>query len=159
RGILSDMRPFPPTARSRRTAKGKESRAISVGSDYVRRYPIGAEVMPKGGVHFRVWAPKSEGVQIQLSEGLQFSSGADKLLEMEAEEGGYFSVHVPKASAGMLYKFKLNEGLFSDPASRFQPEGPHGPSQIVDHREFTWTDEKWRGVPRDGQIFYEMHIG
>jgi malto-oligosyltrehalose trehalohydrolase len=78
---------------------------------------------------------------------------------MKGEEHGYFSVYVPKASAGMLYKFKLKEGLFPDPASRFQPEGPHGPSQIVEHREFTWTDDKWQGINRNGQIFYEMHIG
>src|SRR5690349_11873315 len=122
------MRTSPLTARSRPTAKRKESPAVSFGSDYVRRYPIGAEVMSKGGLHFRVWAPKSGGVQIQLSEGLEFSSVAHKLIEMEAEERCYFSVYVPQASAGMLYKFKLKAGLFPDPASRFQPEGPHGPS-------------------------------
>jgi len=116
-------------------------------------------MLPAGGVHFRVWAPKSERVELQLSEGAEFSSASTKLVEMKQEEQGYFSASVPKATAGMLYKFKLKEGLFPDPASRFQPEGPHGPSQIVDHREFTWTDDKWRGVPRDGQIFYEMHIG
>jgi maltooligosyltrehalose trehalohydrolase len=124
-----------------------------------RRYPIGAEMLPSGGAHFRVWAPKCERVELQLSEGAKISSGASKLIEMKQEEHGYFSVSAPKTSVGMRYKFKLKEGLFPDPASRFQPEGPHGPSQIVDHREFTWTDEKWRGVPRDGQIFYEMHIG
>jgi maltooligosyltrehalose trehalohydrolase len=81
------------------------------------------------------------------------------MIEMEEEGHGYFSAYVPAALPGMTYKFKLKEGLFPDPASRFQPEGPHGPSQIVDGRQFKWTDEKWRGVPRNGQIFYEMHIG
>jgi maltooligosyltrehalose trehalohydrolase len=94
-----------------------------------------------------------------MSEGAEFSSTTSTLVEMKREEQGYFSVYVPKASAGTLYKFKLQEGLFPDPASRFQAEGPHGPSQIVDSREFRWTDEKWGGVTRDGQIFYEMHIG
>jgi len=79
--------------------------------------------------------------------------------ELQAEGGGYFSAHVSGAQAGMLYKFKLNGGSFPDPASRFQPEGPHGPSQIVDPRHFKWTDHDWRGVHCDGQIIYELHIG
>jgi maltooligosyltrehalose trehalohydrolase len=79
--------------------------------------------------------------------------------ELQAESGGYFSAHVPGARVGMLYKFKLSDGSFPDPASRFQPEGPHGPSQIIDPGQFKWTDHNWRGVHRDGQIIYEMHIG
>src|SRR5262249_22070617 len=109
------MKTSPPISRSRRGAKRKESQAISSGSDYVRRYPIGAEVMPNGGVHFRVWAPKCERVELVLSEGAEFSPTTSKLVEMKQEEQGYFSVFVPKLSAGMLYKFKLNEGLFPDP--------------------------------------------
>jgi maltooligosyltrehalose trehalohydrolase len=98
-------------------------------------------------------------VEVQLSEDAEFSSAASKLIEMDQEEQGYFSANVPDALPGMLYKFKLKEGSFPDPASRFQPDGPHGPSQIVDGRKFQWTDEKWAGVPRDGQVLYEMHIG
>jgi maltooligosyltrehalose trehalohydrolase len=79
--------------------------------------------------------------------------------ELQAESGGYFSAHVPGTRVGMLYKFKLSDGSFPDPASRFQPEGPHGPSQIIDPGQFKWTDHNWRGVHRDGQIIYEMHIG
>lgn len=59
----------------------------------------------------------------------------------------------------MLYKYKLDSGSFPDPASRFQPEGPHGPSQIVDPSQFRWTDSKWKGPSRAGQVIYEMHIG
>ncbi|HLP76688.1 MAG TPA: malto-oligosyltrehalose trehalohydrolase, partial [Candidatus Paceibacterota bacterium] len=73
--------------------------------------------------------------------------------------GGYFSAHIPEAGPGMLYKFQLDSGAFPDPASRFQPEGPHGPSQIVDAARFRWTDQEWRGVSREGQIICEMHIG
>src|SRR5262245_57084572 len=121
------MKTSVPMARSRATAKKKESRPSDFTSEYVRRYPIGAELMPSGGVHFRVWAPKCERVEVQLSEGSELSS-AGKLIEMDQEEQGYFSVHIPNAAAGMLYKFKLKEGLFPDPTSRFQPDGPHGPS-------------------------------
>ncbi len=49
--------------------------------------------------------------------------------------------------------------LYPDPASRFQPKGPHGPSQVVDPRKFKWTDEGWGGVNIAGQVIYEMHIG
>jgi maltooligosyltrehalose trehalohydrolase len=153
------MKTSVPTPRLKAAARSKKTPASSFASEHVRRFPIGAEVMQNGGVHFRVWAPKHKRVEVQLSEGAEFSPAASKLIEMEQEEQGYFSVFIPKASAGMLYKFKLMEGLYPDPASRFQPDGPHGPSQIVDHREFTWTDDKWRGLPRDGQIIYEMHIG
>ena len=59
----------------------------------------------------------------------------------------------------MLYKFQLDSGAFPDPVSRFQPEGPQGPSQITDHSTFRWTDADWRGVKREGQVIYEMHIG
>src|SRR5438477_6407197 len=77
---------------------------------------------------------------------------------MEQEPDGYFSVFIPEAAPGMLYKFRLESGEFPDPASRFQPLGPHGPSEIIDPHEFRWTDGKWKGVSREGQVIYEMHI-
>ena len=59
----------------------------------------------------------------------------------------------------MVYKYDLGHGSFPDPASRFQPEGPHGPSQVVDPNAFEWSDKNWQGVTRQGQVVYEMHIG
>ena len=114
-----------------------------------RRLPIGAEVVPGKGVHFRVWAPRSKSVGVEL-EG--------KVEPLEAEGDGYFSGFVKTAAAGQLYKYKLDHGSFPDPASRFQPEGPHGPSQIIDPSTFRWTDSQWKGVP-EAQVIYEMHIG
>jgi len=124
-----------------------------------RRAPIGAELLPEGGVHFRLWAPKCKRVQVQVSSGPRFAAEAMQEFELEPEAGGYFSGHVPAAEAGMLYKFKSRDGAFPDPASRFQPEGPHGPSQIIDPARFRWRDAQWRGVPPQGQVIYEMHIG
>jgi maltooligosyltrehalose trehalohydrolase len=109
--------------------------------------------MLEHGVHFRVWAPASKAVSVQ------FESPSPAPAELEPEPGGYFSGLVPDAAPGMLYKFQLNAGVFPDPASRFQPQGPQGPSQIVDPRAFKWTDAKWKGVSREGQVIYEMHIG
>jgi maltooligosyltrehalose trehalohydrolase len=145
--------------RLKATARGKNSRLTTMPSEYPRRFPIGAEVIPTGGVHFRVWAPKSQKVALQLSDNTDFSAATASTIEMEPQENGYFSACVPDAEPGMSYKFKLKDGSFPDPASRFQPQGPHGPSQIVDGRKFKWTDEKWQGIHRDGQIIYEMHIG
>lgn len=120
-----------------------------------RKVPVGAE-LTDGGVHFRVWAPRSQKVAVQFSS----SNRADtKTISLDPEANGYFSALVPDARVGMRYKFQLDSGTFPDPASRFQPEGPHGPSQIVDPDTFKWTDQTWRGVAREGQVIYEMHIG
>ncbi len=86
-------------------------------------------------------------------------NGQGSVVELKAEADGYFSGYVPNIEAGTLYKFRLDSGEFPDPASRFQPEGPHGPSAIIDPGRFEWTDAGWKGVRRGGQIIYEMHIG
>src|SRR5437588_5003011 len=78
---------------------------------------------------------------------------------LESEGNGYFSGYAAEAMAGMLYKLGLNGGWFPDPASRFQPQGPHGPSEIMDSARFKWSDDEWKGVGRQGQVIYEMHIG
>lgn len=124
---------------------------------FQRRFPIGAEVVPTGGTHFRVWAPNSAFVRVQFGE-----PGLDNTAEeagLEPEGNGYFSGQVVRAVPGMLYRYKLQSGAFPDPASRFQPEGPHGPSQIVDATPFKWTDQGWGGIQRNGQVIYEMHVG
>ncbi len=103
-------------------------------------------------MEFRVWAPKRKRVQV-LIENTSF--------DLRRESGGYFSCIVPSAGAGTLYKFKLDadDYLYPDPASRFQPEGPHGPSQVVDPGTFQWSDGAWPGVQPKSQILYELHIG
>jgi maltooligosyltrehalose trehalohydrolase len=119
---------------------------------FTRRFPVGAEVMPAGGVHFRVWAPKSKSVAVEML-------GESRSSSLHVEGNGYFSGPVAEARVGTLYKLRLDTGSFPDPASRFQPEGPHGASQIVDPHQFKWTDQNWRGVSREGQVIYELHIG
>jgi maltooligosyltrehalose trehalohydrolase len=119
-----------------------------------RHLPIGAEVVPGRGVHFRVWAPNAKAVSAELS-----SDDKAESFDLSAEEGGYFSGLVEPASAGMLYRYRLGKNSFPDPASRFQPEGPHGPSQIVDPGAHKWTDQSWKGPPERGLVIYEMHIG
>jgi maltooligosyltrehalose trehalohydrolase len=122
-----------------------------------RRLPIGAEPVSSGGSHFRVWAPESPFVKVELLS--KTSAQPEQEIELEAEENGYFSGHVAGASTGMLYRYKLKSGPFPDPASRFQPEGPHGFSEIIDPLQFRWTDHDWKGSARRGQVIYEMHVG
>jgi maltooligosyltrehalose trehalohydrolase len=84
-----------------------------------------------------------------------------QLFEMSEDAGGYFSATLPAARPGLLYKFQLDDDdyLYPDPESCFQPEGPHGPSQVTDVHAFHWHDRNWTGVEAQGQICYEMHIG
>src|SRR5688572_13313896 len=118
-----------------------------------RRMPIGAELQPEGGAHFRVWAPRRKRVEVMLER-------TQRPTPLEAEANGYYAGVVADARADDLYRYRLDGGdAFPDPASRFQPEGPHGPSQIVDPGRFEWTDGEWRGVALKGQVIYEMHIG
>jgi maltooligosyltrehalose trehalohydrolase len=119
-----------------------------------RRLAVGAEVS-EGGVHFRVWAPRHSSVAAVLESG-----GAAGEHPLEAERDGYFSGLVKGAATGDRYRFRLGDaGAFPDPASRFQPDGPHGPSQVVDPGAFAWTDSAWKGVSLRGQVIYEMHAG
>src|SRR5690348_15295670 len=112
-----------------------------------RRLPIGADVQQEGRTHFRVWAPRRRKVEVVL-EG-----PARGNFPLQAEEHGYFAGLAP-AVVGTRYRFRLDGGdkLYPDPVSRFQPEGPHGPSQIVDPAAFAWTDQSWRGVRLPGQV-------
>ena len=124
-----------------------------------RRLPLGAEFMSTEGVHFRVWAPKCERIEVVFSAVA--GTPAIAPLELEAEDGGYFAGMASAARADMLYRFRLDgsDQLVPDPASRFQPDGPHGPSQVIDPRQFAWSDSGWRGAALLGQVLYELHIG
>jgi 1,4-alpha-glucan branching enzyme len=86
---------------------------------------------------------------------------AFQTVELNREASGYFSGVVPAAADGTLYRYRLNSGsdLFPDPVSRFRPEGPHRPSQVLDPDRFRWKDSHWLGVALPGQIICEMHIG
>ncbi len=117
-------------------------------------------MQPEGGVSFRVWAGRHERVRVVL-EGMAGVKSGPFAVQLKREENGYFSGLVTEATEGSLYRFRLDEdkGLYPDPASRFQPEGPHGPSQVIDPDRFRWHDEDWGGSGIEGQVFYEMHVG
>jgi maltooligosyltrehalose trehalohydrolase len=113
---------------------------------------LGAQV-ETGGVRFRVWAPKRARVDVVLEE-------SGRSFPLMKDEAGYFSGLVPIATAGMLYRYRLDNGdAYPDPCSRYQPQGPHGPSLIVDPSTYAWRYPDWQGVRMQGQVIYELHVG
>lgn len=86
--------------------------------------------------------------------------GSEEATALTAEPGGYFSGVVEGARVGSRYRFLLDEDIaLADPATRFQPEGPHGPSQVIDAGTFRWTHDEWVGIAPERRVLYEMHIG
>lgn len=117
-----------------------------------RRYPVGAEVHASG-VHFRVWAPSARRLSLIVE-------GPDRTYPLEPEGDGYHSALVGDVGPGTCYRLLLDHrGPFPDPVSRFQPDGPHGPSEVIDPGTFEWSDRDWRGVHAQGQVLYELHVG
>lgn len=115
---------------------------------------LGANQRADGKTIFRVWAPDRRTVEVAL----QTSRGLDHV-PLEKERDGYF-VGSCQAPAGTRYRYRLDCGeAFPDPCSRFQPEGPHGPSEVVDPRAFRWSDSDFGGVSLKGQVLYEVHVG
>ena len=117
-----------------------------------RRLPAGAEPCADGGAHFRVWAPHARTLEVITQPGT--------VVELEREGTGYFSGRANTAAPGVRYQYRLDgHQRHADPASRFQPEGVHGPSEIVDPGAFPWSDAGWRGLGPIGQVIYELHVG
>jgi maltooligosyltrehalose trehalohydrolase len=122
-----------------------------------RKLPVGAEILGDL-VSFRVWAPERQIVRVAVGPS---DEELHKVYDLSKEGNGYFSAEISGPKPGDLYGFRLDdlERIYPDPASRFQPFGPHGYSQIVDPFKFAWSDQDWKGIPKDGQVVYEMHIG
>jgi maltooligosyltrehalose trehalohydrolase len=116
-----------------------------------RRLSAGVELVGDGRADVRVWAPACRTVDFV----------ADAItVPLVGDDGGYFSGSASGVSAGDRYWFLLDGSRRRpDPVSRFQPDGPHGPSMIVDPSRFAWSDGARRGVAREGQVLYEMHVG
>lgn len=127
--------------------------------EFHRRYPIGAELIEDDVTHFRVWAPKAKRLEVVLESSPE-KDATRTFHGLEGEGNGYFSGAV-SAKAGAFYRYRVNDAkhLHPDPASRFQPQGPHRSSCIIDPAHFQWSDQHWQGLGLRGQIIYEMHIG
>src|SRR5688572_27387837 len=119
---------------------------MSPGAELPSRTPwrptLGAWPDPEGCT-FSVWAPDSSEVHIAVEP----PQGRTFTIPMSRTADGTFTVAIPRIRAGDRYRYYLPEkGAFPDPASRYQPEGVHGPSEVVDPSTFPWTDRDWNGI-------------
>jgi len=114
---------------------------------------LGATVLGDGSCRFLVWAPRANSVELRIAWPEK------RRVAMEPAGCGYFRAVVEGVSAGTDYKYCLDgDKERPDPASRYQPNGVHGASRVVDG-DFAWTDSSWRGIPLDKYVFYELHVG
>lgn len=117
------------------------------------RLERGANLAPDGVVDFQVWAPHVKQIAVRLLS-------PERTVFMERNADGVHSTRVSEIVPGSRYLYVLErERARPDPVSRFQPEGVHGPSEIVDPTAFSWTDQRWRGLPLKELIIYELHVG
>ena len=115
---------------------------------------LGASVINQTKTRFKVWCPKARSVSVCLIN-------VDKPpVPLAKAEGGYWEAILSELPAGTTYRYIIDDqNERPDPASRFQPKGVHGPSQIIDPSTFPWTDGNWQGIPLDAYIVYELHTG
>jgi malto-oligosyltrehalose trehalohydrolase len=132
---------------AQRAAESRRSSSI-----HRHNMPFGAQLSARGGVRFRLWAPKHE--QIQLVVGTRGPAAMDRTT------GGWHERIVEDAAPGSRYRFLLPHGTaVPDPASRFQPEDVHGPSEVIDPSAYQWRAVHWAGRPWHEAVIYEIHIG
>ncbi|HEU4950077.1 MAG TPA: malto-oligosyltrehalose trehalohydrolase [Candidatus Deferrimicrobiaceae bacterium] len=119
-----------------------------------RSHPLGASPLPDIRWRFLVFAPSAGTVEVRLL------SPGERVVLLERDDLGYHHGIVDGVKAGARYLYRLDGGKdLPDPASRFQPEGVHGPSMVIDPDAFSWTDLEWRGIPLSSYILYELHVG
>lgn len=116
--------------------------------------PVGALVTGPSQVTFRAWAPWVKTLAVEIL------GNQPEIVPMQLQPFGYWETTVSNTGVGTRYQYVLHEKLkLPDPASRFQPEGVHGPSEVVDSASFNWTDHQWKGLPLQDYIIYELHPG
>ncbi|MBF0429799.1 MAG: malto-oligosyltrehalose trehalohydrolase, partial [Fibrobacteria bacterium] len=102
---------------------------------------------------FHIWAPLQNQLKILIDD-------QKEAVPMQQLEKGYWSLQAEQVKPGTRYQYHLDSGENRpDPASFFQPEGVHGPSEVVDHHSHTWKDGSWQNIPLEQYIIYEMHTG
>jgi maltooligosyltrehalose trehalohydrolase len=122
--------------------------------DRAWRMTLGAQ--PEAdGMRFRVWAPTARSVDV-----IVYGPSAERIEPLEPEGEGYFAGRVGEIGAGARYRYRLDgEATYPDPASRSQPEGVHGPSEVVDPDSYAWSEDAWEGREHEELVIYELHVG
>ncbi|MFX1476298.1 MAG: malto-oligosyltrehalose trehalohydrolase [Promethearchaeota archaeon] len=114
---------------------------------------LGAMYLGEDRCQFRIWAPFAQKVEVHIV------SPRERIISLERHEQGYYHAAVEGVAPGNLYFYRLDgQEERPDPASRYQPQGVHGPSQVVDSR-FSWNDGGWPGLPLRDYLIYELHLG
>jgi maltooligosyltrehalose trehalohydrolase len=146
-------RPAPAATSSGATSSGATSSGATGPRGGRRRF--GALPFERRGVRFRVWAPAAHELMLTIETG---PAAGTRL--MPRDEDGVHDLIVDDATPGDRYHYRIDGGEpRPDPASRFQPDGVHGPSEVIDPSAFTWTQHRWRGRAQTDLVLYELHIG
>jgi maltooligosyltrehalose trehalohydrolase len=115
---------------------------------------VGANLLGSGSCEFIVWGPFSNSIELRII------SPEKRVFQLRKEKNGYWITVVNGILPGALYLYSLDGNRDRpDPASHFQPEGVHGPSQVIDHSLFQWEDKGWKGIPLPEMVMYELHVG
>jgi maltooligosyltrehalose trehalohydrolase len=108
-------------------------------------------------VHFAVWAPKAALVEVELYES---QPGQARYHALTQQDDGVHAGVVPELRAGARYRYRLDgDAAYPDPYSRYQPEGVHGPSEVINPTTFQWTDQNWPGLTMENSVIYALHVG
>lgn len=151
----------------------------------LEQLPVGTTFLESQAVGFKVWAPRCQSVDLILFPNSMAATFANRAHQASGSAAGglvvpltpttlasghpqeptsrsleYYAEIVPDLGEYSFYLYRLNQrDVRPDPRSRFQPFGVHGPSQLVDHSRFAWTDQAWPGIARRDLVIYELHVG
>ncbi|HET7179567.1 MAG TPA: malto-oligosyltrehalose trehalohydrolase [Chryseosolibacter sp.] len=115
-------------------------------------YPAVGAFLHEHSCSFTVWAPFRKKVEVILED-----LSSRRMLERDAD--GYWTCSVDEISAGARFLYRLDgDAKFPDPASRAQPDGVHGPSEVVEEA-YPWQDTGWQGLSTAAMVIYELHVG
>ncbi len=142
------------TSQESGTFFGQPGQPMNIKPSQAWTLDLGARVISPTAVHFKVWAPKADAVSVTID------TSPPRTHPLSPTPHGYWEGTAPDVSANTGYAYVLNHTLERpDPASRFQPDGVHGHSMVIDPFAFPWTDHAWKGLPLEQLIIYELHVG
>lgn len=125
-------------------------------------FPLVGAQADRDGVMYRVWAPDHQNVRVVTGP----AGGGSRYVQLQRDAAGFFAGHDARGKPGDLYWLQIpirgvrpSQRLLPDPASRFQPEGVEGPSQVIDPGAFEWAATEWHRPPLRGRVIYELHVG